>query len=83
MPGAVGQQPVRHSAGALLVSPGQGEQLHPQGFTALAKMGGKEQEGRALSSSPTKTLDPVSTDCNQTSHLFSKTSQENNPHPHL
>lgn len=42
VPQAVGQQPVRHSAEALLVSTGQGEELHPQGITALAKIGRKE-----------------------------------------
>lgn len=83
MPWAAGQQPVRHSAEALLVSTGQGEALHPQGITALAKIGRKKQGGRALSSSPTKTMDPGSTDCSQTRHLFSQASQENNPHPHL
>lgn len=42
MPQAVGQQPVCHSAEALLVSTGQGEELHPQEITTLAKIARKE-----------------------------------------
>lgn len=49
MPQAVGQQSVRHSAEALLVSTGQGEELHPQGITALAKWKeGVRRQGNCL-----------------------------------